>query len=431
MSVNWEERRDNKVTNSDRDPYERDYARVVHSAAFRRLQSKTQVLGIGNSDFYRTRLTHSMEVSQIGEAIAHRLKKLKESQLRDIRPDSFLIRTICLAHDLGHPPFGHRGETALNRCMLDHGGFEANGQSLRIITEVEKYHKTYGMNLTRRSLLGVMKYPAPYSAVVDPTAYEGTEKSGISIFNAKSFKPPKCYLDTEIDVVSWVASDLCDWKRVGKEFESKKEGKHYKTMHKSLDASILEIADDIAYGVHDLEDAIKLKLIDRSVFEGTVSKDDLKQFCDWSDGIKYDDLVNMLFSQCPYERKKSIGRLVDFCIRHTELDDSNQHGFSHPIFSYQALFPCDARKVLDKLKDLVKIKVISSTNVQKPEFKGQKIITKLFNAFATDPTHLLPLEHVKRWKGVRGDKRYEHRVICDYIAGMTDEYATNQYHQLF
>lgn len=281
---NWEERLDCKVTADGRTAYERDYARVVHSSAFRRLQAKTQVLGIGDSDFYRTRLTHSLEVSQIGEGIARRLRADPESGCEDILPEPILIRTICLAHDLGHPPFGHGGEIALNRCMLNYGGFEGNGQTLRILARIEPYHVRFGMNLTRRSLLGVIKYPAPYSAVVDDDAYETGGQPKSSIFKAASFKPPKCYLDTEDDIVSWLGQGLADWPRVSTELQDKQPGKHRKTKHKTLDASIMEIADDIAYGVHDLEDAIGLKLIDRDAFE-SVDRHKLDPFCAWLDGM--------------------------------------------------------------------------------------------------------------------------------------------------
>jgi dGTPase len=429
----WSVRRDGQVTDDGRSAFERDYARVVHSAAFRRLQSKTQVLGIGDSDFYRTRLTHSMEVSQIGEGIARRLKEaaIKGTPSHSVLPDPILIRTICLAHDLGHPPFGHGGEVALNRCMLDHGGFEGNGQTLRIMTLIEPYHDTLGMNLSRRSLLGVLKYPAPYSAVVNPEAYEGAEKSGTSIFKAKPFKPPKCYLDTEADAVAWVSEDLGDWSRVSTEFEPEKPRKHRKTVHKSLDTSIMEIADDIAYGVHDLEDAIGLRLIDRAAFEDTVTADAMEPFCSWPDGKPYGVLVSDLFSTQTYRRKKAIGALVDFCIRNTTLDTSNPHGFGNPVFGCQAILAEGARQVLDALQELIVTKVIFSTTVQHLEFKGQKIVTELFYAFATDPKRLLPPRDVQRWNDRNGDPSQQHRVICDYIAGMTDEYATKRYQQLF
>lgn len=433
MAVIWEERQDDNVTRDGRNAYERDYARVVHSAAFRRMQAKTQVLGLGDSDFYRTRLTHSLEVSQIGEGIARsfRTDGSKDVSDSDILPDPMLIRTICLAHDLGHPPFGHGGEIALNRCMLDHGGFEGNGQTFRIMTRLEPYHPEHGMNLSRRSLLGVLKYPAPYSKVVNPEAYEQGETSKSSIFMAKPFKPPKCYLDDDAPTVTgWVAKDLQDWARVSTEFEPKETGKHRKTKHKSLDTSIMEIADDIAYGVHDLEDAIGLKLVDRAKFEAGIPENRLAPYCSWPDGLSYKDLVEHLFSELTYRRKKAIGSLVDFLIRHTELDRSNPSEFVDPIFGLQAVLVPDARSVQEALQKFVEKEVIFSTTVQQLEFKGQKIVTELFHALATDPMRLLPSRESQKYQaGLTHDAKL--RVICDHIAGMTDEYAIKRYQQLF
>jgi dGTPase len=450
MSVDWEERRDGGVTDDGRAAFERDYARVVHSAAFRRMQAKTQVLGLGDSDFYRTRLTHSLEVSQIGEGIARRLRTAagKGTPSFDILPDPMLVRTICLAHDLGHPPFGHGGEVALNRCMLDHGGFEGNGQTLRIMTLLEPYHDSLGMNLSRRSLLGVLKYPAPYSKVVNEAAYEevaneaaneevaneaaneGAEKSRTSIFRAKPFKPPKCFLDTEVDVVSWISKDLDDWHLVSQVFEQEESGKHHKTQHKSLDTSIMDIADDIAYGVHDLEDAIGLKLVDRAKFEAGLPETKLAPYCGWAGGMTYADLVDNLFSKHTYLRKKAIGSLVDFLIRSTSLNTENRHGFVDPIFGFQASLADDARSVQEALQKFIETEVIFSTTVQQLEFKGQKIVTELFYAFETDPMRLLPSRDAQRYEKAESQKA-KHRVICDHIAGMTDEYATKRYQQLF
>jgi dGTPase len=425
------------VAKDNRDPYQRDYARIIHSAAFRRLQSKTQVLGIGDSDFYRTRLTHSLEVSQIGESIALQLKRDHNgSYYAEILPDPILIRTICLAHDLGHPPFGHGGEVALNRCMLNYGGFEGNGQTLRIMSHLEPYHKCLGMNLTRRTLLGVLKYPAPYSLVVDSNVYPEVDRPIRSVFKAEPFKPPKCYLDTECGLVDWLSEEInpLDWNRVSTEFEKKEAGKHWKTKHKTLDTSIMEIADDIAYGVHDLEDAIGLKLIDETAFRKDASEANLQPFCKWLDGLVYDDLIKSLFSTETYERKNAIGKLVGFCVQHTKLETSNPFCFIEPIFAFRAVLADDARQVLNILKDLVVNRVIRSATVQQLEFKGQKIVTELFEAFATDPERLLPKGDAQRWENAGGkvDKVVkQHRVICDYIAGMTDEYATKRYQQLF
>ena len=161
----WKERRAPagiQRQEDQREEYERDRARVIHSSAFRRLQAKTQILGVLEGDFHRTRLTHSMEVAQIGRGLVLNLQK-RFPELNDLLPRLEQIETTGLAHDLGHPPFGHGGETALNCAMADYGGFEGNGQTLRILTRLESHTLENGLDLTRRTLLGVLKYPAPYS----------------------------------------------------------------------------------------------------------------------------------------------------------------------------------------------------------------------------------------------------------------------------
>lgn len=209
----WENRRleDPRRTGEVRSEWERDYARLIHSSAFRRLQSKTQVLGLGESDFYRTRLTHSMEVAQIGVGIVRWLKERHKDteEIIEALPRSALMSSICLAHDIGHPPFGHGGEVALNLCMRDYGGFEGNGQTLRILSRLDKYTADHGLNPTRRLLLGVLKYPTPYSELVGETAY-GQVPAQRWLCKAKEQHPPKCYMDDERDVVDWVLAPLAE-----------------------------------------------------------------------------------------------------------------------------------------------------------------------------------------------------------------------------
>ena len=266
----WESRREeNKRRDNDkRTEWERDYARLIHSAAFRRLQSKTQVLGLGESDFYRTRLTHSMEVAQIGTGILRSLKakyKNQDQEIYDVLPDEALMNAICLAHDIGHPPFGHGGEVALNIRMREHGGFEGNGQTLRILTQLDKYTENYGLNPTRRLLLGVLKYPSSYTATVQESAY-GELKSPRWLSESKKQKPPKCYLDTEDKVVDWILEPLNSNIIEFTKLEPHKSG-HLKPANKALDTSIMELADDISYSLHDLEDAISLGMITRTDWE--------------------------------------------------------------------------------------------------------------------------------------------------------------------
>ena len=155
MNENWLQRRFSNSLSRQQDhrsQFQRDRARILHSAAFRRLQAKTQVMGIGQSDFYRTRLTHSLEASQIGSGITAQLRSKFAQQCQHLLPaEDSLIEAICLAHDIGHPPFGHGGEVALNFMMHNFGGFEGNGQTFRIVTKLEPYTEHHGMNLSRRT----------------------------------------------------------------------------------------------------------------------------------------------------------------------------------------------------------------------------------------------------------------------------------------
>lgn len=430
----WEARIDGDVTEDGRTSSQRDFARVIHSAAFRRLQAKTQVLGLGDSDFYRTRLTHSLEVSQIGEGIVRRLKHSDDitKKVKKILPDSAQIRAICLAHDLGHPPFGHGGERALNKMMLNNGGFEGNGQSLRILASLPSYHKKHGMNLNRRTLLGVLKYPAPYWRVVNHNLYP--KEKDYSKVSGKRFRPPKCYFADEENTIEWIRKKLeKDWSKVSA-VSQKSLNEHSKTDHMSLDAKIMEMADDIAYGTHDLEDAITLHLISESEFKKIVSAEDVDPFIRYQKSLDtprcedYGSLVKHLFGNKTRLRKMAIGNLVGFFICTAEIDYMCE--FKNPIFSTQVKFGKDSKEVLDKLEKVVREKVIDSRTVQQLEFKGKKIITELFEAFICDPENLLPQKQAKlhRRKKTEDEKM---RVICDYIAGMTDDYAIRRYEQMF
>ena len=161
--LSWQQRRGawEPSPNDERGPFDVDYARIIHAASFRRLQGKTQILSLGDSDFYRTRLTHSLEVAQIAGGIELHLEQ-RHPECHTHLPGLTLIQALGFTHDLGHAPFGHGGEVALNYCMRDVGGFEGNAYTLRILARLEHYSERDGANLTRRSLLGVLKYPAKY-----------------------------------------------------------------------------------------------------------------------------------------------------------------------------------------------------------------------------------------------------------------------------
>jgi len=431
----WEERffkeaqRDNDIRNQ----WERDFARIIHSAAFRRLQAKTQVLGLGESDFYRTRLTHSMEVAQIGVGI---LKKLKhdyenpktqdDSEIKEALPKSALINAVCMAHDLGHPPFGHGGEVALNLCMRNHGGFEGNGQTLRILSKLEKYTEKNGLNPTRRLLLGVLKYPSSYYQSLKPEAYGEVPKQKW-LCQASTQKPPKCYLDTESSIVDWVLEPLSSVEKSSfVQLEDKGSSKHSKTTFKALDTSIMELADDISYSLHDLEDALSLGLIVQYDWdEQFENESELFESC----GLIYDDITNGLFSIESFKRKKSIGFLVNAFIANITIKNSGVIGATTPLIKWNATLKDNHKKLLNKVSELVRNKVIFTPNVQQLEFKGQRLIIELFDVLKSDPKRLLPESTKKQYLKEEEDSR-RMRVICDFIAGMTDEYATRLYEKL-
>lgn len=255
--MSWQARREGWSAQGEdaRDEGDIDYSRVVHSASFRRLQGKTQILNLGDSDFYRTRLTHSLEVAQIAGGIARQLEKSFPSHPASaLLPDRSTIHAIGCTHDFGHPPFGHGGEVALNYCMRDAGGFEGNGQTLRILGRLETFSAHAGANLTRRTMLGVLKYPVAFSRVRNPALSPALldRPTTIKVLDGAACKPPKCYHDSEQDIVDWVLEPLSASDREIFQSFTQQANKHGKPLHKSLDCSIMDAADDIAYGVHDL-----------------------------------------------------------------------------------------------------------------------------------------------------------------------------------
>jgi dGTPase len=201
-----------------RSPFSKDRARVIHSSSFRRLEGKTQLMLAGNDDFSRTRLTHTLEVAQIGRQLAINLGA-----------DPDLLDTACLSHDLGHPPFGHLGERTLNRIASNIGGFEGNAQSFRILTRLEPKtfdeENTYGLNLSRRSLNAILKYP--WTASNNPN------------INKKEFRNKFNVYDDDIDIFNWVRDKDTTNKKI-------------------FEAELMNYADDIAYCVNDIEDGLVL-----------------------------------------------------------------------------------------------------------------------------------------------------------------------------
>lgn len=427
-----------------RSQFDRDEARLIHSAAFRRLQSKTQVLGLGESDFYRTRLTHSMEVAQIGRGIVQYLCKNYENY-QDILPDMSLITAICLAHDIGHPPFGHGGEVALNYCMREYGGFEGNGQTLRILGKLDKYTENHGLNPTRRMLLGVLKYPSAYSSLVNDGFYGSENNPNVPywLFKADVQKPPKCYYDVDEDIVEFIFEGF-DEEDVKKftAFEPKKD-KHQCTRFKSLDCTIMNLADNISYSLHDLEDALSLGMISREQwqehFNNSNSLFDIVENLENERVGKesnFDCITRKLFGDESYERKDAIGRLVNLMITNAEIVE-NGSNCKNALLGLEVKLKKEVEELREHIFKIVYEVVIKDVNVQQLEFKGQKLVIELFQVLAKDPERFLPQSTKVIWKDstknlpVEDQEAAQMRVICDFIAGMTDDYATKFYEKFF
>lgn len=392
---------------------ERD--RIIFSYPFRRLQSKTQVFQSGEYDFYRTRLTHSIEVAKIGRSICGYLRARSPLLNESFYIDADLTEAVGLAHDLGHPPFGHIGERKLNELMQPHGGFEGNGQTLRILSELiyDRPDGTSGMNPTRAFLDGVMKYKALFSECVASTA------DGSQTFPDNHF----------------IYDDQEQWRKqaLGMDDSSAQFPPEQWNAYKSIECQIMDWADDSAYGFNDVIDGIHARYITVSSLE------------DWAErqqnlDPEQDQLCRKLLASIrdgSFERRLSarIGR----CVQAVSLEavetpfstQTHRHAFrlciDPEMEQHVALFK---RIAIDL--------IFQSAQIQQIEFKGGFILTRLFNAMAEnygDPKrapalHLLPpaSEHLLLAETtIKG----RHRRICDVLAALTDGQAIRTYKRLF
>ena len=427
----WTHRRSGQVhqrgSQDHRDSYERDRTRVIHCPAFRRMQRKTQILGTDEGDFHRTRLTHSLEVASIGSSIARSLLINATSPvLSGLLPSDDLVNVICLLHDIGHPPFGHGGEVALNYMMRDHGGFEGNGQTLRLLTKVENSYGPYGLDLTRRALLGILKYPVRRARVVALTKPVETFLLNKSI-RVNDWLPPKAYFDCEQPEVDWLMSPFSEEDRVlfQSVAQEPEANQHGKAAYHAFDCSIMDIADDIAYGVHDLEDAIHLRLIQREQLDTEVSQALLAETLLGKNKL----LLDALFSDALHVRKQAIGEMVNYFITATRLTTTHE-AFDNFLLKYNVMLLPEAKQLLNYFMQCIYNHVIDSQEARTFEYGGQTVVLRLFEAISSNPASLLDLKCRQLFQQAP-DEPAAWRVVCDYIANMTDEYAYRMHERLF
>lgn len=411
MQDHWYERRAPRAASPGdaRTALEVDHARVVHSSSVRRLAGKTQIHQ-GESDVPRTRLTHSMEVSQIALGIAQRLRSAHlanpKHHLDELLNDQAIWHVVGLCHDLGHPPLGHAGESALNACLP----YEGNGQTLRILTRLESHTPGYGLNLTRRSLLGVLKYPKPYSEAAKaetPPPRRGI--SGAPLIGPEH-KPPKCYHDEEEPIVAWLLSpSTID--------ESAVRGR----MLKSFDCSLMDLSDEFAYSAADLDDAIAMGMMERGWIEEDICEDAWAGYLDHANRgsakpiENRDDLYDRLLDGSA-SRRAVTGSIINYFLAGVRLVRDEE--MADPLYRYQVELEAPQKRLMQLIKKSVFRRIIESTKVQQERVRTQRMIIEVFDAFSYQPMLYLPDRHRALWQAAEnGD-----RVIADYIAGMTDRF---------
>lgn len=405
--------------NDFRTPYERDRTRVIHSAAFRRLQQKTQIYGGHAGNFHRTRLTHSLEVASIGTSLVRHLHcSIDHAEIKAHLPSEDLIDVICLLHDIGHPPFGHGGEAALNALMAPYGGFESNAQTLHLVSNLETAYEPFGLDLTRRTLLGILKYPVSRSTLLK-TQPDLQLPCLIEHKNREKWTPVKSYYDFSQELVDWILMPFSTEERDA--FQSVHQGE---AVHYSLDCSLMDIADDIAYGVHDLEDAIHLGFIARHHLEAPVFEEMFSRIFE----LNYSRILEGLFSCHPAVRKQTIGALVHYFVTSVYVDKIEQ--FSSPLLAYQTKLKPQARELLDLLITCVFDHVIDSPPARSQEFGSQNVLINLFSALQSNPHRLLDSFSRSRLQMVKETGDLE-RIICDCLANLTDDVAIRLHSKLF
>lgn len=398
--------------NDHRTPFQVDRDRVLFSSAFRQLQSKTQVFQSGEYDFYRTRLTHTIEVARIARSIAEHLNRSSERLRPGFQLDPDLVEAVGLAHDLGHPPFGHIGERKLNDLMGPWGGFEGNAQTLRILTELiyARPDRPSGMKPTRAFLDGVLKYKSLHRERLAEAPTSGT------------FPDHHFLYDDQEDLRGFVFPDI----NLGQLSSSERASL------KSIECQIMDWADDTAYSLHDIVDGIKARFITPdSLRAWTESQDDLSSF----QLQTVDDLIDEIRGG-GYEPLTSIwiGRFIQAC-RLVPSDSplaasSNRHRFSLEIEPH-------LRDVCSLHKRIAIDLIFKSPPLQQVEFKGGFLLDNLFQAFRDHvlnphqrPLKLLP-EPINRWVAAEKDSRRQHRLLCDYLSSLTDGQAIRAYKRLF
>jgi dGTPase len=395
-----------------RSPFQIDRDRVLHTPAFRRLQNKTQVFWSGEYDFYRTRLTHSLEVAQIGRSICHWLHSRPDGPLApDFFIDPDLVEAVCLSHDLGHPPFGHAGERTLNFLLREHGGFEGNAQTLRLLAERIFSARRTGMDPTRAFLDGVLKYKTPRSVLLD-----------------RHDRPPENHFlyDEQQPLLAWTLG--------GRQFPADLPPGTARDSCRSIECRIMDWADDTAYSLNDLADGVRAGFLTIERIEAWAERNG--ESC--GEATPLGDLLAAI-------RRRRIdpfaGKRIGAYIRATRLsattdllsNTTNRHRFGldiePPVAAECRLFKRLAFEV-----------VFLAPQLKQLEHKGSHMLRQLWEILSHryirggtidgQAFQLLPDDDAAEIEAAPTEAARA-RLVCDFLAGMTDGYAARMFQRLF
>ncbi len=403
------ERQSGISDNADyRTPFQIDRDRVLHTPAFRRLQNKTQVFWSGEYDFYRTRLTHSLEVAQIGKSISYWLKSQRDGPLsEDFYIDPDLLEAICLSHDLGHPPFGHAGERTLNHLMREQGGFEGNAQTLRLLTERIFSVKRSGMDPTRAFLDGVLKYKSLWTEL-------GNQPEHHFIYDCQQ--------------------SFLDWAMGRIDFPLELTAGSVRDKFKSIECQIMDWADDTAYSLNDLSDSVRAGFLNIEKVENWAEKNGHPT----DDETPLGDLIRAI------RRKRVdpfVGKRIGKYIQSTHLEtDLNFLSSCTNRYRYRLVIDSAAKSESSLFKRLAFEVVFLSPQLKQLEHKGSRMLRQLWDVLAEryiyqkridgQDFQLLPADTADEIIAAP-DEAARARLVCDFLAGMTDGYASRTYKRLF
>jgi dGTPase len=364
-----------------RSAFRRDCDRIIHCTAFRRLKHKTQVFVFDEGDHYRTRLTHTLEVAQVARALA-----------RALRLDEDLAETLALAHDLGHPPFGHAGERALDRCLGAFGGFDHNAQTLRVVTALERRYPAFdGLNLTWETLEGLVKHNGPLT---------GRDGKPLGRYRAHGIPETIADYDQRQDLQLW--------------------------SFPSLEAQVAAIADDIAYDAHDIDDGLRAALFSLDdlaavALPGTIIAEICDAFPTLDSARRVHEFIRRLIGLLIEDVTTETGRrLIGLAPR--SADDVRQAP------SVVAGFSAAMAEAEGAIKEFLKTRMYRHERVQRVMSEAANVVRDLFARYSTHPDDLPP-----EWRdGLAAmDEAGRARHIADFIAGMTDRFALAEHTRLF